>query len=219
MCVRMCDFTCSGAKTPINRIESSRKEPYEALSDEALLASLADGDSAAQDALIRRYTRLIRACARPYFLNGGDSEDLLQEGLLGLLSAIRSYDPAKSSFRTFAVLCIRRSIISAVRAAQNHNNAILNDSLSIDQVLSEDGTSLPLTAQDPEALIIHRDERRRLERELSRSLSDFEQHVLTLYLKGLSYREMASALGRPPKSIDNAVQRIRRKYEAVCQEE
>ncbi|MBE6935936.1 MAG: sigma-70 family RNA polymerase sigma factor [Ruminococcaceae bacterium] len=215
----MCDFTCSGAKTPINRIESSRKEPYEALSDEALLASLADGDSAAQDALIRRYTRLIRACARPYFLNGGDSEDLLQEGLLGLLSAIRSYDPAKSSFRTFAVLCIRRSIISAVRAAQNHNNAILNDSLSIDQVLSEDGTSLPLTAQDPEALIIHRDERRRLERELSRSLSDFEQHVLTLYLKGLSYREMASALGRPPKSIDNAVQRIRRKYEAVCQEE
>lgn len=215
----MCNCECSGAEFRNNRIEGSQSEAYDALSDETLMELLQADDSSAQDALIRRYTRVIRACARPYFLNGGDSEDLLQEGLLGLLSAIRSYDPSKSSFRTFAILCIRRSIISAVRAAQNNNNAILNDSLSIDQVLSEDGTSLPLTAQDPEALIIDRDERRRLERELSRTLSDFEQHVLTLYLKGLSYREMASALHRPSKSIDNAVQRIRRKYEAVCKEE
>ena len=194
-------------------------DKYGALTDDALFAALQKGDMAAQDALIRRYTRVVRACARPYFLNGGDGEDLIQEGMLGLLSAIRGYDLQKASFKTFAVLCIRRSIISAVRSAQNKNNNILNDSLSIDQIVSEDGTAFPLAEQDPEALIIDRDERRRLENEFFRTLSDFEQHVLTLYLNGLSYREMALELRRSMKSIDNAVQRIRRKYEAVRKED
>ena len=94
----------------------------------------------------------------------------------------------------------------------------MNDSLSIDQIVSEDGTALPLAEQDPETLIIDRDERKRLETEFLRTLSEFEQHVLTLYLNGLSYHEMALELRRSMKSIDNAVQRIRRKYEAVRKE-
>lgn len=192
---------------------------YSDASDEALLRSLRSGDSGAQDALIRRYTRVVRICARPFFLSGGDSEDLIQEGMLGLLSAIRTYDSGKSAFKTFAVLCIRRSIISAVRAAQNKNNTILSNSLSIDQIISEEGNSFPLAEQDPESLIIDRDERRRFADTIKSVLSDFEQHVLTLYLNGLSYREMASVLDRPMKSIDNAVQRIRRKYDAIRKED
>ena len=191
----------------------------EMLSDEELLTAMENGDLSAQDILIRRYTRVVRACARPYFLSGGDSEDLIQEGMLGLLSAIRSFDAAKASFHTFAVLCIRRSMISAVRAAQNKNNNILNDSLSIDQIISEDGNAFSLAEQDPEALIIDRDERRRLNQKFLSALSEFEQHVLTLYLNGFSYQEMAASLHRPAKSIDNAVQRIRRKYEAVQKED
>ena len=139
--------------------------------------------------------------------------------MLGLLSAIRNFKEQKASFKTFAFLCIRRSIISAVRSAQNKNNNILNDSLSFDQIISGDGNAFPLAEQDPEALIIDRDERRRFESKFIRALSDFEQHVLTLYLNGLSYQEMAVELRRSVKSIDNAVQRIRRKYEAVRKEE
>ena len=198
---------------------SSPAEYSEDTTDEELLSAVRAGDSDAQDALIRKYTRVVRACARPYFLNGGDSEDLIQEGMLGLLSAIRSYDAEKASFRTFAILCIRRSIISAVRAAQNKNNNILNNSLSIDQIISEDGNAFFLAEQDPEALVINRDENRRLNQIFLSALSDFEQHVLTLYLNGFSYHEMALSLQRPIKSIDNAVQRIRRKYEAVQKED
>lgn len=200
-------------------LQTALAKSYETLSDEALFSELQKGHLAAQDVLIRRYTRVVRACSRPYFLNGGDSEDLIQEGMLGLLSAIRNYVPGKSSFKTFAILCIRRSIISAVRSAQTKNNTILNDSLSIDQIVSEDGITFPLAEQDPETLIINRDERKRLENEFIRTLSKFEQHVLTLYLNGLSYHEMAVELCRSMKSIDNAVQRIRRKYEAVRKEE
>ncbi len=213
-----CDITQKHMYNSKNPPVSSAAEKYESMSDETLFAALKKGDLTAQDTLIRRYTRVVRACARPYFLEGGDSEDLIQEGMLGLLSAIRSYNSEKASFKTFAVLCIRRSIISAVRSAQNKNNHILNDSLSIDQIVSEDGTALPLAEQDPETLIIDRDERKRLETEFLRTLSEFEQHVLTLYLNGLSYHEMALELRRSMKSIDNAVQRIRRKYEAVRKE-
>ncbi len=217
------DFKCSNSQNIMYHIDSDPAdtimEKHEAMTDEALHAALQKGDLAAQDALIRRYARVVRACARPYFLNGGDSEDLIQEGMLGLLAAIRNYNPQRASFKTFAILCIRRSIISAVRSAQNKNNNILNDSLSIDQIVSEDGTAFPLAEQDPETLIIDRDERRRLENEFVRTLSSFEQHVLTLYLNGLSYHEMALELRRSMKSIDNAVQRIRRKYEAVQKED
>ncbi len=199
-------------------IESASAD-FETWTDEALLTALQAGNTTAQDTLIRRYTRIVRACARPFFLNGGDSEDLIQEGMLGLLSAIRNFKEQKASFKTFAFLCIRRSIISAVRSAQNKNNNILNDSLSFDQIISGDGNAFPLAEQDPEALIIDRDERRRFESKFIRALSDFEQHVLTLYLNGLSYQEMAVELRRSVKSIDNAVQRIRRKYEAVRKEE
>lgn len=218
-----CDLKCNrdldkeNGTEPVYELLSGQEACQ--MTDEQLLIALRQGDAAAQDILIRRYTRVVRACARPYFLEGGDSEDLIQEGMLGLLAAIRNYDPEKAAFKTFAILCIRRSMISAVRSAQNKNNNILNDSLSIDQIVSEDGTAFPLAEQDPEALIIDRDEYRRLEQEFIRTLSDFEQHVLTLYLNGLSYHEMALELRRSMKSIDNAVQRIRRKYEAVRKED
>jgi RNA polymerase sporulation-specific sigma factor len=209
------------AKDSIN-IDAAQKIPVSSElspSDDELLALYSAGDVSALDTLIRRYSRFVRALARPYFLSGGDSEDLIQEGMLGLLSAIRRYVPGRASFKTFAVLCIRRSLISALRSAQNKNNNILNDSLSIDQVISEDGPARTLAAQDPEALVINRDEMQRLESNFHKSLSKFEQLVLNLYLNGFSYNEMATKLECGVKSIDNAVQRIRRKYTAVRKEE
>lgn len=173
--------------------------------DESLWEKATAGDSGAEEALILRYQRVVRSCARPLFLAGGDSEDLLQEGLLGLLTAIRSYRPEDGAlFRTFAEVCIRSRLLSAVRSAHRDKHRPLNTSLPLEEMELED-------APDPEERLIARenfDERRS---ELSRQLSPFENEVLGHYLNGLSYREIARVTHKSPKSVDNAVQRIRRK--------
>ena len=186
--------------------------------DEALCALAASGDRIAEEALVMRYNRLVRVCARPYFLAGGDSEDLIQEGMVGLLNAIREYDPGKgSSFRTYAETCIRNRILSAIRAAARDKHTPLNHYVSYETPLLDGNTdSYPLSAsrqpqQNPEDMLISREERRERLGTLKGQLSGFEAQILDLYLRGLSYVEIASEVDRSPKAVDNAVQRIRRK--------
>ena len=183
---------------------------FNRISDERLCALASEGERSAEEALVLRHTRLVRMCARPFFLAGGDSEDLIQEGMLGLLAAIREFRPDRGArFATYAQVCVRRRIISAVRSASGGKHAPLNDYVSLELLSSEAG------ALDPEDLIIRREAFHTLEGDISESLTRLEKQVLARYLEGESYAEIAQAVGRSPKSVDNAVQRIRRKTAKV----
>ncbi len=181
--------------------------------DEVLCAKAACGDRLAEEVLVMRYNRLVRICARPFFLAGGDSEDLIQEGMLGLLSAIRSFQVDKAaSFHTFAEICIKSRLISAVRTAASGKHTPLNSYISF-ETPSFDGSPdyVSDVVENPEDLLINREE---LQEQLDAAkdrLSGFEAKVLSLFLDGLSYQEIAAQVKRSPKSVDNAVQRIRRK--------
>ena len=183
---------------------------FNRISDERLCALAAAGERSAEETLVLRHTRLVRMCARPFFLAGGDSEDLIQEGMLGLLAAIREFRPDRGArFATYAQVCVRRRIISAVRSASGGKHAPLNDYVSLELLSSEAG------ALDPEDLIIRREALYALEGDISESLTRLEKQVLARYLEGESYAEIAQAVGRSPKSVDNAVQRLRRKTAKV----
>ena len=187
---------------------------YPDLSDSELHSLYLSGDAEAGNALVLRYRRLVKACARPFFLAGGDSEDLLQEGMIGLLSAIREYDPdGGSSFHSFAELCVRRRVISAARSASRQKHAPLNDGLSLEQLQSGESQHLfrQLIARSPEEHILDQAWADAFLTGCSRYLSEYENSILMDYLHGLSYAEMAKASGRSEKSIDNAIQRIRKK--------
>ena len=181
--------------------------------DEDLLRRVSNGDAAAEEELIAEYSRLVKICSRPYFLAGGDSEDLMQEGMLGLLAAVRHYDPAKDvKFKTYAEFCIRRRLYSAIKSASRYKHIPLNDYVSLESPeLDESITQGMFFLRDPEEFVIARERVNEITDCLSGSLSRFESRVLGLYLDGLSYEEMAAELGKPSKSVDNAVQRIRKK--------
>lgn len=187
----------------------------EGRSDEELCALAASGDRGAEETLVTRYSRLVRICARPLFLVGGDSEDLIQEGMMGLLKAVREFDSAHDTlFRTFAEVCIRRRLLSAVAAASRDKHSPLNDSISIESPFFDCNPGrVPefLLHDNPEDFLIDREEQRERLGWLKDQLSDFEADVLDQYLRGFSYLEIAQRVCRSPKSVDNAVQRIRRK--------
>ena len=191
-------------------------QPLDQCSDETLCQLVAGGSREAEEALVTRYNRLVRTCARPFFLIGGDSEDLTQEGMVGLIKAVREYDPAKTaSFRTFAEICIRSRLYSVLRAAARDKHAALNQSVPLDTPFFDSnsytsGTS-QLAQQNPEESLIDREHTAALLAGVRKQLSEFEAKILGYYLDGLSCREIAETVGKPPKSVDNAVQRIRRK--------
>lgn len=184
--------------------------------DEELCLLAAAGNRLAEETLVARYNRLVRTCARPFFLAGGDSEDLTQEGMVGLITAVREYDAGKeASFRTFAEICIRSRLYSVLRASARDKQQPLNQSLSLDDSHFD---SNPLTSgtnnlaqRNPEDFLIDREHTAALLSGVRKQLSEFEAKILGYYLDGLSCREIAKTVGRPPKSVDNAVQRIRRK--------
>lgn len=190
---------------------------YQEFSDAELVSQAQSGDRAAEEMLILRFGRLVRACARPLFLMGGDSEDLVQEGMMGLLAAVREYDPQRSAgFRTYAEVCIRNRLLSAVRAASRDKHTPLNSYVPLDTALFDDTESDERSSVDqrqgnPEALFIHREDMQERMNRIYSQLSPLETRVLRLYLSGLSYSEIASKCNRPLKSVDNAVQRIRQK--------
>ncbi len=188
------------------------------LTDELLCLQAASGNRIAEEALVMRYNRLVRICARPYFLAGGDSEDLIQEGMVGLLSAIRVFDPGKeTSFRTYAEVCIKNRVFSAIKAAARDKHTPLNTSVSFETPTFDENSdhyaygTANQRQENPEAIIIGREALQERMDVLKGQLSGFEAKILGLYLNGLSYSEIATEVNKSPKSVDNAVQRIRRK--------
>ena len=186
-------------------------EEYSRFSDLELISRSEQSQDAMHE-LISRYTRLVRVCARPLFLVGGDHEDLVQEGMIGLLDAIRSYIPDLGTpFDAYAALCVRRRMYSAIRAASARKHAPLNDALPLEELTVS-------RADDPEAAVISQEWHRELMERLNDCLSSTERTVLEHYLEGASYLEISRRVGKPTKSVDNAVQRIRRKAAQILGE-
>ncbi|MFZ4454375.1 RNA polymerase sporulation sigma factor SigH [Salibacterium aidingense] len=189
--------------------------------DEMLVRRVHSGDSSALEFLINKYKNFVRAKARSYFLIGGDHEDIVQEGMIGLYKAIRDYKGDKlSSFRAFAELCITRQIITAIKTATRQKHMPLNSYVSLDKPLYEEESERTLldvlcesNVSDPEELLVNREEYSDIEGRIGEILSDLEQKVLMLYLDGRSYQEISGELKRHVKSIDNALQRVKRKLE------
>lgn len=195
------------------------------LSDEEIIVIIHDGNTDALDFLITKYLTFVRLKGRSYFLIGGDREDIIQEGMIGLYKAIRDFKADRlSSFKAFAELCITRQIITAIKTATRQKHIPLNSSISLDRpVYAEDSdrTLLDMVAgpalDDPEGLIIHREDFSYMEKEMNKVLSGLEKQVLALYLEGQSYQEISDELNRQVKSVDNALQRIKRKLERYMQ--
>ena len=188
----------------------------ECLPDEELCSLARAGDRGAEEILVARYNRLVRSCARPYFLAGGDSEDLTQEGMVGLIKAVREYDPAReAAFRTFAETCIRNRLYSVLRDAVRDKHLPLNQSVPLDTPYFDSNSYTSgtnhLAQLNPEEFLIDREHTAALLAGVRKQLSEFEAKILGYYLDGLSCREIAGTVGKPVKSVDNAVQRIRRK--------
>jgi len=189
--------------------------------DEQVVAQAQQGDAVAVEYLLGKYKNFVRSKARSYFLIGADHEDIVQEGMIGLFKAVRDYQPERlSSFRAFAELCITRQIITAIKTATRQKHVPLNSYVSLNKPIYDEESDRTLMdvivechAQNPEELIIGREEILTLRDKVEQVLSGLEQDVLNAYLDGKSYQEIADMLGRHVKSIDNALQRVKRKLE------
>jgi len=183
------------------------------ISDDELWRYAASGNIDAEEMLLQKYSRLVKICSRPYFLAGGDSEDLIQEGMMGLLSAIRRYNPDRvASFKTYAELCIRNHLYTAIKSASRFKHIPLNNYVSFESPQFDENHAFSAgSSANPEELLINRERVAEITESLSGSLSGFESQVLELYFDGLSYVEIAKKISKTPKSVDNAVQRIRKK--------
>ena len=195
---------------------------FDGLTDEEVVFAVKEGeDRAAQDYLINKYRNFVRAKARSYFLIGADREDIIQEGMIGLYKAIRDFRNDKlSSFRAFAELCVTRQIITAIKTATRQKHIPLNSYISLNKPIYDEDSDRTLLdvlsgarISDPEELVISREEFVDIEEKMEEILSDLEWKVLMSYLDGKSYQEIAAELRRHVKSIDNALQRVKRKLE------
>ncbi|SEN74953.1 RNA polymerase, sigma 30 subunit, SigH [Mesobacillus persicus] len=194
---------------------------YVELEDEEIVEAVHNGESEALDFLINKYRNFVRAKARSYFLIGADKEDIVQEGMIGLYKAIRDFKEDKlASFRAFAELCITRQIITAIKTATRQKHIPLNSYVSLDKPIYDEESDRTLMdvlsgakVMDPEELFINQEEFDRIEIQMEELLSDLERKVLALYLDGQSYQEISEELNRHVKSIDNALQRVKRKLE------
>ncbi|MGR9047928.1 MULTISPECIES: RNA polymerase sporulation sigma factor SigH [Halobacillus] len=191
------------------------------LDDEEVVERINQGQVQALDYLINKYKNFVRAKARTYFLIGADREDIVQEGMIGLYKAIRDYREGKlSSFKAFAELCVTRQIITAIKTATRQKHIPLNSYVSLDKPIYDEESDRTLLdviagskAIDPQELIVNKEKFSDMEEKMSELLSDLEKKVLTLYLDGRSYQEISVELDRHVKSIDNALQRVKRKLE------
>ena len=189
--------------------------------DEEVVLEAKNGNVRAQEYLISKYENYVKSKAKSYFLIGADKEDIYQEGMIGLYKAIRDFKPDKlTSFKAFAELCVTRQIITAIKTATRQKHIPLNTYVSLNKPIYEeesDRTLLDVLAgfriTDPEELVISQEQMEHIEGEISKVLSDLELEVLTSYLDGKSYQEIACDLDRHAKSIDNALQRVKRKLE------
>ena len=194
-------------------------QDYNAMTDEQVVRLAQDTDSRALEYLLNKYKNFVRTKARSYFLIGADHEDIVQEGMIGLYKAIRDYKEEKlSSFRAFAELCITRQIITAIKTATRQKHIPLNSYISLNRPIYEedsDRTLLDVITEEglsnPEDMMIDREDLSFIEGRIGQMMSPLEKQVLVLYMEGKSYVEIAEAMGRHVKSVDNALQRIKRK--------
>jgi RNA polymerase sporulation-specific sigma factor len=207
-------------------VESTKKEvslfvEFQNKLDEEVVGEAKKGNSRAQDYLISKYENFVKAKAKSYFLIGADKEDIYQEGMIGLYKAIRDFKSDRlTSFKAFAELCITRQIITAIKTATRQKHIPLNTYISLNKPIYEEESDRTLIdvlsglkITDPEELIIGKEQLKHIEGEMAKVLSDLEMEVLQSYLDGKSYQEIACDLDRQAKSIDNALQRVKRKLE------
>ena len=199
---------------------------FNVMVDEDIIKDAKEGDNTALEFLINKYKSFVRAKARTYFLIGADREDIIQEGMIGLYKAIRDFRGDKlSSFRAFAELCITRQIITAIKTATRQKHIPLNSYVSLNKPIFDEESDRTLldviseeSVSDPEEMMINREEFNGIEVKMGEILSGLEWEVLSLYLQGKSYQEVAEELDRHVKSIDNALQRVKRKLEKYLEE-
>ena len=197
------------------------KKDYEKMTNESIVALAKAGDNLAEEYIIKKFKNDVRLKARGYFLVGADGEDIIQEGMIGLFKAIRDFDDTQNtSFNVFAQLCIKRQMITAITTATRQKHTPLNSYISLNKTMNEEASEKTLldvlitgTDMDPESLYISKEAMTSVKKSMDAILSPFEWQVLTGYLAGESYQEIAIDLNRPLKSIDNALQRIKKKIE------
>lgn len=193
---------------------------YENMTDEEIV-SLAEKDRSAEEFLLNKYKNLVKSRAKMYFLAGGDNDDLMQEGMIGLFKAIHDYNSDKqASFYSFAELCVKRQIFTAIKTAARQKHQPLNTYISLNKPVYEDVSERTLVetlaereSVDPEKLYIMHEKLKDIEKEIDEKLSDLEKEVLILHLQGMSYQEISEIINKPTKSIDNALQRIKKKLD------
>ena len=190
------------------------------MTDEEIV-SLAEKDRSAEEFLLNKYKNLVKSRAKMYFLAGGDNDDLMQEGMIGLFKAIHDYNSDKqASFYSFAELCVKRQIFTAIKTAARQKHQPLNTYISLNKPVYEDVSERTLVetlaereSVDPEKLYIMHEKLKDIEKEIDEKLSDLEKRVLILHLQGMSYQEISEIINKPTKSIDNALQRIKKKLD------
>lgn len=198
--------------------ENVHYEKYTEMNDDEVALLFQRGDGDALEYLLDKYKNFVRARARSYYLVGADHEDIVQEGMIGLYKAIRDFNPEKqASFHAFTELCVKRQIITAIKTATRQKHVPLNNYVSLNKPLYGDESDRTLLdviegrVVNPEEMFIGQEDMAHIQEKLSSSLSDLERKVLDAFLQGKSYQEIAEALGRHPKSIDNALQRVKKK--------
>ena len=200
-------------------------ERFSQLTDEEIVELAQSNDDEALTFLLDKYKNFVRSKARSYFLIGADHEDIVQEGMIGLFKAIRDFKPNRlSSFRAFAELCVKRQIITAIKTATRQKHFPLNSYVSLNKPLYDEESDRTLLdviegrVTNPEDLFISQEELEHIQNEINTTLSPLEQQVLAAFLNGKSYQEIAEMIGRHAKSIDNALQRVKRKLEKLIEE-
>ena len=196
---------------------------YTDMTDNELVDLAKSGDAAALEAVLLRYKPLVHKKSQPYYLAGGDDDDVVQEGLIGLYKAVMEFDKTKFPlFKVFAGVCIERRIISAVKKASRRKHSPLNSYISLSSGAFDNDSGADVEsildggeANDPESIMLERERVLALEGIISGALSEFEKSVLLGYLSGRSYREIGESLGRDAKAVDNAIQRIKKKLESL----
>lgn len=197
------------------------------LKDEDVIGLVREGDALAQDFLLNKYKTFVKTKARAYFLIGADREDIIQEGMIGLYKAIRDYSSQKNaSFKSFAELCVNRQLITAIKAAGRQKHMPLNSSVSLNKTVYDDesdDTYIDMlesaeAVTSPETIFIGIENRNSIVEHIMEALSSFEKKVLSFYLQGKTYSEIAKATGKSEKSIDNALQRVKKKTEKFMEQ-
>lgn len=201
-------------------------EKYTELLDCDIIKLIRNGDETALEYIIEKYKTMVKIKSRSYFITGADYEDIIQEGMIGLYKAIRDFNFEKhSNFYSFAELCITRQLISAIKAANRQKHIPLNSSLSLNRAVydeNEECTYIEFISNEkitnPELLVIEQEEKLFIEKNIAHVLSSLESRVLSLYLKGKSYTEIAGIIEKDEKAIDNALQRIKKKVSKIIQD-